>query len=167
MAATTTAWSPVCILSGSSSSSTEDQQQQRQQQQPQDLAERVALLAVGSKAGCVQLWRYNQPLQYGSTTAGNNRPAAEDVQAAADAAGAVQSQGLQYLGAVHIASGAYVTSLAWVVLPAAAAGVPSEGGAAAASGSSSCAVLPGSIVRQAAGDVLLLAVGELLHCSGA
>jgi WD40 repeat protein len=61
---------------------------------------------------------------------------------------------LQYLGAVRVTNGAYVTSLTWAVLPAEAAA-----GEDAAAGSSSCAVLPGAVCRRQAGDVLLLAVG--------
>jgi hypothetical protein len=149
MAATAAAWSNTCILRCDRSDNAAKQQQQDEEEGEQGLAERVSLLAVGSKGGCVQLWRYNMPQQYNSSSN--------------ESGGGVEQQGLhlQYLGAVRVANGAYVTSLAWAVLPAAAAAAgDSAAQAGAAAGSSSCAVLPGAVCRRQAGDVLLLAVGE-------
>jgi hypothetical protein len=149
MAATAACWSNTCILRYSRSDAAAEQQQQQDddEEDEEGLAERVALLAVGNKGGCVQIWRHNLPQQYSSSSSGDEQ----------------QRLHLQYLGAVRVANGAYVTSLAWAALPAAAAAGEA---AAAGSSSSSCAVLPGAVCRRQAGDVLLLAVGEqrLLDC---
>jgi WD40 repeat protein len=150
MAATAAAWSNTCILRCSSSSELGLNQEQQQQQGDEGeeggaSAERVALLAVGCKGGCVQIWRYNLPKQYSSSSSGEG-----------GTDGQQDELQLQYLGAVRVTNGAYVTSLTWAVLPAAAAAAAGEG---AAAGSGSCAVLSGAVCRRQAGDVLLLAVG--------
>jgi hypothetical protein len=148
IASTAAAWSNTCVVRCDSSdlSATEQQQQQQQQgEQGCGVAERVALLAVGCKAGCVQIWRYNLP-HYNSSNSSSGSGVDEQQQEVR----------LQYLGAVRVTNGAYVTSLTWAVLPAAAAEAAGQG---AAAGSRSCAVLPGAVCRRQAGDVLLLAVG--------
>lgn len=136
MAATAAAWSQTCITAAISSGegAAADGQEQQQQQ-------RYTLLAVGCKAGCVQLWRYKLP-QYSSST---------------DAADAPGDVALQYLGAVGVTAGANVTSLTWTVLPATP---PTTAAAAGGAISSSSCVVPGVVANKLAGDVLLLAVGK-------
>lgn len=143
LSATAAAWSPTAITAASSSSSDADQDPQQQQQQ-----QRVAMLAVGCKAGCVQLWKLRLP-QYSSSTAAADQISDRISDHPSDL-------DMEYLGAVRVTNGAYVTSLSWIVLP----GAPPA--AAAAVGSSTSCALPGSIARCDDGDVLLLAVGELL-----
>jgi hypothetical protein len=124
-----------------------DQGQQQQQQEEEDdndniaSPDRVALLAVGTKGGCCQLWRYSFPKRYG---------------AAADSL--AESSPLQYLGAVRTAAGAYVTSITWAVLPAAAAAATTAGSTDEVAAS---AALPHCGARLAAGDELLLIAGTL------
>jgi hypothetical protein len=134
LAATAAAWSPAALVTLSSSSSSSDADQQQQQ--------RVTLLAVGCKAGCCQIWRHRMPQRYSSSdgssgssgSSGSNEPAAAE-----------------YLGSVVTSRGAYVTSMAWVAVPASSQGCSSSG---------SWGVLPGYVVDAGAGDVMLLAVGE-------
>jgi hypothetical protein len=131
LAATAAAWSPAALVTCSSSNGSSDGTRQQQQ--------RVALLAVGCKAGCCQIWRHRMPQRYGSSdgssgSSGSNEPAAAE-----------------YIGSLVTSRGAYVTSMAWVALPATSLGCSSNG---------SWGVLPGYVVDVAAGDAMLLAVGE-------
>ncbi|KAF6260816.1 hypothetical protein COO60DRAFT_849017 [Scenedesmus sp. NREL 46B-D3] len=106
LAATAAAWSNTCIVRCDCSDGAAEQQQQ---QEEQVVAERVALLAVGSKSGCVQIWRYNLPQQYSSSSSSSSS-SSEGVEAAEQ-----EASRLQYLGSLRVANGAYVTSLAWAV----------------------------------------------------
>jgi hypothetical protein len=108
----------------------------------------VTLLAVGCKAGAVQLWRHQLPQRYSSSGTAAGDPAAAAAGSSDESVAAPQ-----YVDSIAVARGAYVTSLAWAAVPAAAA--------AAGDGSSKgWGVVPGYVARQSAGDVLLLAVGE-------
>jgi len=134
LAPTTAAWSPTAVVTGSSSSSSEQQQQQR-----------VTLLAVGCKAGCCQIWRHTLPQRYGSS-------GSTDGGSSGSTEGGHDVTAPEYVGSVAVARGAYVTSLAWAALPATAEGCSSSKG---------WGVVPGYMVQPGAGDVMVLAVGEL------
>ena len=153
MAATAAAWSPAAVIAATAAAGSTGSGDTEQQQQQQ----RVTLLAVGCKAGAVQLWRHQLPQQY-SSSSGSSDTAAGDTAAAAADSSDESVAAPQYLDSIAVARGAYVTSLAWAAVPAAAAAAAA---AAAGDGSSKgWGVVPGYVARQSVGDVLLLAVGE-------
>lgn len=138
LAPTTAAWSPTAVIPGSSSSDKSEQQQQR-----------VTLLAVGCKAGCCQIWSHTLPQRYGSS---GSTDSGSSGSSDSGSGGGHEVTAPEYVGSVAVARGAYVTSLAWAALPATAEGCSSSKG---------WGVVPGYVVQPDAGDVMVLAVGEL------
>jgi hypothetical protein len=149
LAATAAAWSPAAVIAAGSNGGGGSEQQQQYQ--------RVALLAVGCKAGCVQLWRHNM-LQCGSSSGSSGGGCGSNGGGSGSNAGRAPVQAPEYVGSIPVTAGAYVTCLAWAAVPAAAAAAAAGGSSGGSSGG--WGVLPGFVARQEAGDALLLAVGE-------